>query len=205
MNVNLPGPIDKREGANLPHWTRDAATYFVTFRLADSLPEGAKEKLRHEVRELERQIQMGATPLTAEDEDRYAQLRSEKYEQLLDNGYGECVLRRSEIAEVVANALRFFDGDRYDLWAWCVMPNHVHVVFQPAKGHSMSLILKSWKSFTGRKAGELLGRKGGIWQSESFDHLIRNEADFVRCVQYTLKNPEVAGLRDWKWVGDKTK
>lgn len=194
-------PIDKRQGANLPHWTREGGTYFVTFRLADSLPASAIERLRQESALLDRQFKQGGKPMTPEELVRRAQLKSEAYLKLLDENHGECHMRDDRIAEVVASALKHFDGDRYRLWAWCVMPNHVHVVFQPSDEHSLSSILHSWKSFTAKQANKILGRAGVFWQAESYDHLVRGEADFEHAVRYTRENPVAAGLVDWKWVG----
>ena len=114
------------------------------------------------------------------------------------------------VAAVVANALLHFNGSRYSLAAWCVMPNHVHVVVQPFAGNTggrpvplaeLPDILHSWKSFTAKEANKLLRRSGEFWQTESYDHLIRNEADFRHAVRYVLDNPIKAGIKNWKWVG----
>ena len=116
------------------------------------------------------------------------------------------------VAALVANALLHFDGLRYSLAAWCVMPNHVHVVVQPfaSTTHTggthvprseLPDILHSWKSFTSKEANRLLQRSGDFWQPEYFDHLIRDESDFRHAVRYVLDNPIKAGLGNWKWVG----
>jgi REP element-mobilizing transposase RayT len=104
------------------------------------------------------------------------------------------------VAALVRDALRFFDGERYDLYAWCIMPNHVHVVVQPRPGFGLTDILHSWKSFSGSKANQLLGRQGEFWQAESFDHLIRDESDLKNQIRYVQENPEKAGLKDWRFV-----
>ena len=199
--MNEPAPINKRKGANLPHWTRDGANYAVTFRLADSLPQAAVEKLRAEERQLDRQQSRGYVPMSREEERRFAQLKSEEYQHLLDDGYGECVLKRDDAAEIVAKALKHFEGIRYRLWAWCVMPNHVHAAVQVFEPHTLSSVLHSWKSFSAKEVNKVLGRTGVFWQAESYDHLIRDEAEFQHCVKYILENPAKAGLASWKWVG----
>ena len=84
------------------------------------------------------------------------------------------------------------------------MPNHVHAVVQPLPGYEVPGIVHSWKSFTAKEANRLLGRTGQFWQPEPYDHLIRNENDFKRQVEYVLNNPVRAGLRNWKWVGRGT-
>ena len=101
----------------------------------------------------------------------------------------------------MVDALAHFDGDRYDLLAWCIMPNHVHAVLRPKAGHELPDILHSLKSFTSKKANKILNRTGEFWQAEYYDHLVRNEDDFRKQVEYTLENPAKAGLANWKWVG----
>jgi REP element-mobilizing transposase RayT len=197
----MAGPIHKRHGANLPHWTAEGATYFVTFRLADSLPESAVQKLKAEQATLERQFDRAATRLSAEDLIRRSKLKSEVFLKLLDENLGECLLQGDDIAALAAGALQHFDKQRYLNYAWCVMPNHVHVVVQPMPGFSLASIMHSWKSFTATKANKLLGRTGAFWQTEYYDHLIRDDAEFEHYVNYTRENPMVAGLVDWKWVG----
>lgn len=122
-------------------------------------------------------------------------LDSDKIEAFLDSGYGECWLKRDDIGKLVANALCYFDGERYHLHAWVVMPNHVHAVLSPNGSHTLSSILHSWKSYTANEANCLLGRKGRtFWQRESYDHLVRDEEDFIRVCNYTLNNPVKTGL-----------
>jgi len=197
----MPNPINKRQGANLPHWTAEGATYFITFRLADSLPESAIGKLKSEQARLERQFDRANKPMTPVELIRLTRLKSDAYMELLDEGFGECVLRRDDVAEIVAGALLHFHKQRYLLFAWCVMPNHVHAVVQPVPGFELPSILHSWKSFTANKANKLLGRSGAFWQAEYYDHLIRDESEFQHYVKYTRDNPAVAGLMDWPWVG----
>jgi REP element-mobilizing transposase RayT len=197
----MPGPIKARQGANLPHWTAEGATYFITFRLADSLPKPAVERLKSEQRMLERQFEQGTQQMTAEELIRRSKLKSEAYLKMLDECHGECLLRRPAVAEVVASALKFFDKQRYRLHAWCIMPNHVHAVVQPVPERDLPGILHSWKSFTSTKINKLLGRQGAFWQTEYYDHLIRDDAEFAHYVKYTRDNPMVAGLVDWPWVG----
>ncbi|MCB9895724.1 MAG: transposase [Planctomycetes bacterium] len=199
----MPNNIQVRQGSNLPHWTSEGATYFVTFRLADSLPKSAIQKLRAEAALLDNKLAMSPDDITPEELIRRAKLKSDAYLKLLDAGFGACVLRRDDVAKVVSDALNHFDGRRYELFAWCVMPNHVHVVFRPIADFELPGILHSWKSFTAKQANRLLGRTGAFWQSESYDHLVRDEHDFAHAVSYTLENPAAAGLRDWKWVGAK--
>ncbi len=126
---------------------------------------------------------------------------SHRMDAMLDAGAGSCVMRDPRIADLVEGALRFFDGDRYILHAWAVMPNHAHVVFTPLRDHALDEVLKSWKGFTSRETNRLLNREGMLWQKESHDHLVRNQEDFDHHLEYTLKNPAAAGLTNWRWVG----
>ena len=193
--------IRKRLGAFLPHWTREGATYGVTFRLGDSLPRSVLEGWKREREKIVARVVESGRELSEVEARRLDQLHSERVNRFLDAGHGECVLRRPEAAAIVRDAVLHFDGTRYDLFVWCVMPNHVHVVVRPRDGFELAVILHSWKSFTSHAINKVLGRRGELWQQEYFDHLIRDEMDFERCVKYVLENPEKAGLRGWEWVG----
>jgi len=177
-----------RSRGRLPHWERDEATYFVTFRLFDSLPAVALERIK--------QTKPGGD---------YA----ERLDAYLDRGSGASFLKDPRVAKLVVDALRHFDGARYHLHAWCVMPNHVHVIFSvlPARTPALRLssIIQSWKSFTAKEANRPLARTGSFWQREYYDHLVRDDEDFVRCIEYTINNPVKAGLcerwEDWPASG----
>jgi REP element-mobilizing transposase RayT len=118
---------------------------------------------------------------------------SKKIEEYLDKSAGSCCLREQKLANVVAEALRRFDGIRYALLAWCIMPNHVHVVFQSAPGHPL-------RSFTAGEINRRLARKGVLWQLEYYDHLIRDGEQLRWAVCYTVENPRKAALGDWPYV-----
>jgi len=195
--------IHRRRGHNLPHWTKQGATYAVTFRLADSLPPRVLEASRREREGIVRRAREQDRPLTNHEELQMQRLYSTRIETFLDSGHGECHLAKTEIAALVDEALRNFDGKRYDLIAWCIMPNHVHVIVRPFDGYDLAGILHSWKSFTAKQANRLLGKDGAFWQEEYYDHIIRDEEDFQRQINYVLSNPEKAGLIDWQWVGVK--
>jgi len=205
-SVPLSAPtdeIDKRKGHCLPHWTKPGATYALAFRLADSLPPHVAEAWRQEREEILLRAQQQGRPLTAHEEIELDRLYGTRIEALLDSGHGDCDLAKPAIASLVQDALRHFDGQRYDLIAWCIMPNHVHVIIRPAEGYDLAGILHSWKSFTAKQANKELGKTGVFWQEESYDHLIRDENDFNHHLSYLLQNPEKAGLEDWPWVGYK--
>jgi REP element-mobilizing transposase RayT len=144
--------------------------------------------------------------MTAVELDRLRELHSQKIQQHLDAGYGECLLMQPAVAQIIVDALRKFDGIRYRLLAWCVMPNHVHAVLQPVADFDLTRILHTWKSFTAHAVNKLLNRAGEFWQVEYYDHLIRDEADLNHSLEYAWNNPENAGLGQWKWrwrLGDE--
>lgn len=187
--------INKRKGAYLPHWTKEGGTYSITYRLADSVPQDVVDEWKKDREFIESRV--ARQQISLREAAELKRLMSDRVDALLDAGNGSCILREPSVAEVVIENLKHFDGDRYRLHAWCVMPNHVHVVVEPLAGNQLGDILHSWKSYTAHKIG-----RGPIWQSEYYDHLIRDEADYLRCVEYTLDNPAKAGLKDWKWIGD---
>jgi REP element-mobilizing transposase RayT len=129
---------------------------------------------------------------------------SDRVDKYLDAGHGTCYLRDPALASLVSNAVQFFEGQRYELRAWVVMPNHAHVVVWPMPGYTLSDILHSWKSFTSHKINAYLPTKVvPFWQGESYEHLIRDDEDLHRCCHYTLMNPVNANLcarpEDWQW------
>jgi REP element-mobilizing transposase RayT len=173
--------------ANLPHWRQEFATYFVTFRTADSLPQ---EKLRRWESERDEWLRSHPEPLTPDQELNYQRLFSERLQRWLDAGYGECLMARPDVRQIVVQALGHFDGTRYRLHTWVVMPNHAHVVVTPLVEYKLSDILQSWKSFTSKAINKLLGRTGMLWQKESFDHIVRSADSLEQIYAYILANPE---------------
>jgi len=188
-----------RHGAYLPHWTRDGAIYAVTFHLADSLPIERIISWKRERDDLIKVANLQRRPLSAHEQNRLRQLREEKIELFLDHGHGECLLQDPRIAQMLCSSFSYFDSARYLLNCYCVMPNHAHVVFRPLGTYSLSAILHSWRSFTAHEANLILNRDGQFWHTESYDHLIRDEEDFINQVEYAWSNPDRASLSDWSW------
>ena len=114
-------------------------------------------------------------------------------EAYLDSGRGGCFLRQPEIAALVQENLLHFDGERYCLLAWVVMPNHVHTLIEILRT-PLAEILHGWKSFTGKAANRRLNRTGDFWQDEYFDRFIRDEEHFHKARRYIENNPVKAGL-----------
>src|SRR5204863_9443525 len=111
---------------------------------------------------------------TAVERDMIRKFLFSRVDEQLDAAFGSCWMQRPEIAQLVADALKFFDGNRYVLLAWCVMPNHVHVVLHTEAGQTLDSICHSWQSYTSRKANRILNREGRFWQKEYFDRLLRS-------------------------------
>ncbi len=192
-------PIIKRQGRLLPHWSKEGGIYAVCFRLADSIPQTKIAAIQWEKEDIEKTARQMKRELSAHERLHLLTLQRESIERFLRNGYGSCWLKDERIAKIVADALRFFENKNYTLFAWCIMPNHVHVVVKPITSHTLTTILRSWKSFTAKTANAILNRSGRFWQTESYDHLIRDTDDLNHAMEYTWSNPELAGLRNWQW------
>jgi valyl-tRNA synthetase len=171
---------------HLPHWKQQGVTYFVTFRLADSIPA---DKLAYLEEERERWLASHPEPWTEEQKRTYYAQFCVPIERWLDAGYGSCVLAQPEAAQIVADALKHFDGDRYELGSWAIMPNHVHVIVIPKAEHQLGDILHSWKRFTARAINQLCGQEGQLWQHESYDHIVRDAGSLARIEAYIERHP----------------
>jgi REP element-mobilizing transposase RayT len=183
-------PIQSSE-RNLPHWYQDGAAYFATFRLADSIPQ---QKLKQWHAEREQWQNANPDPLSDDQRREYAERFPERFQKWLDAGRGACVLRNPACGQIVADAMRFFDDQRYHLDAWVIMPNHVHAIFQATPPHTPKEILHSWKSYTANKINEFLKQTGALWQKESYDHIIRSPAQLYHYQRYIAQNPAKAHI-----------
>ncbi|HJW38209.1 MAG TPA: MqnA/MqnD/SBP family protein [Candidatus Udaeobacter sp.] len=187
----------RRTTRNLPHWEQEGATYFVTFRLADAVPAQLATQWREE---LDTWRKFHPEPWDSATAVVYRRRFLQSREDWLDQGHGSCVLRNSNTAHIVAEALCFFEGQRYHLDAFVLMPNHVHVLVQPLPGFRLSEIVHSWKSYTARKINKALDRSGALWMQESFDRIVRDWDSLVRYRAYIAKNPEKARLRPGEFI-----
>ena len=181
---------------DLPHWRQEGTTYFVTFRLADSLPQ---EKLKQWQAERAQWLTEHPEPYSEAMRREYYDQFPQRLQQWLDAGSGSGLLSLPEIKPLVEDALRHFDGQRYRLHEFVVAPNHVHALVSPSAGHTLSEILHSWKSFTAheilkvaaasRRLSESLQSRDGsatlkVWQKESFDHIVRSPASLEKFRDY---------------------
>ncbi len=184
--------IEITEG-KLPHWYQKEVYYFVTFRLADSIPKDKVEQLRID-RENWKKKKKDKKEYTKEEWKEYNRLFNRRVEEWMNAGYGSCLLRKKKNADIVANALKHFDGKRYILDEWVVMPNHVHVLVKPKGDNKLSDILHSWKSFTANEINKIEGRSGQLWMHESYDHIVRNEDALKAIRNYIRQNPVKANI-----------
>lgn len=194
-NCYHPLMFDPREKAGrrkhsrgyLPHFDVYQTTQFVTFRLADSMPQDVLKKWKDELERGE---------ITDID-------FRKRIEQYLDSGYGSCCLRDRRIAGKLRETLFKWAGERYELIAWVIMPNHVHILIRLLGDNLLSEIMHSIKSYTAHQSNKILGLSGRFWSVESFDRYIRNADHFRNTIRYIEENPVKARLcnkpEDWEF------
>jgi REP element-mobilizing transposase RayT len=189
---------------NLPHWHQAGATYFVTFRTEDSVPQELA-RLWHRERESwlrEHGIDQAAPDwkarvrASADLEREYHARFTRGFMEYLDRGLGECVLGDQRLAKIVADCLTHFDRERYHLGDFVVMPNHVHLLVCLLGTTDIERLSKSWKRFAAREINRVRGGSGRFWHEESFDHLVRGPEQFCRFQRYIADNPRNAGLTE---------
>lgn len=182
---------------NLPHIYIPERTYFITFRLKGSLPQNIINQLR-----------CNADRLSTLQSVRYNEQRKffKNYDEYLNKAQrGPTYLKNKELAQIVFDAIKYRDNKEYKLICFCIMPNHVHLMFtQLENSKTISQIMQSLKWFTAREANKILNRTGSFWQAESYDHIVRDEDEYYRIIKYVLNNPVKAELaekwQDWKFT-----
>ncbi len=166
---------------------------FITYRLYDSVPQKLIDAWKEELK---------VTEMTLSNDPRVEILRKriDKYE---DAGYGQCFLKDERIASMVIENLFHFNGIRYNVLRWCIMPNHVHVLIEVMEGWTLSTIMHGWRSYTAHQANKILERTGVFWMEEYFDRYIRDEKHLETVINYIDNNPVKAGFVDeahkWPW------
>lgn len=173
---------------NLPHFDGVGVTQFVTFRLWDSIPQEVIRQIEDELKD---------------EKGNVDRIRCQRKEAHLDIGTGSCLLRETECAEIVRDSILFLNGGWYELMAWVIMPNHVHLLVRFEEGQSLSKALHSLKSYTGHELKKLHPEMSHIWQDESFDRYMRNEEHYWKTYQYIHQNPVKAKIcqvpEDFQW------
>jgi REP element-mobilizing transposase RayT len=211
------GALDRRAdievtSRNLPHWFQVGAAIFVTFRAADSLPREVLLRMACELRdwlarnqlplELANGMLEPKSPtyvqlieqLNFSQQTEFKKLSNQLFHRSLDECHGACVLREPAVAKIVSDAFLKFEGDRYDLDSFVIMPNHVHVIVQFRPGFDLSLIGQSWMRYTARMINKQINRTGVFWQPEPFDHIVRSAEQFDYFHRYIAENPKIANL-----------
>ena len=198
---------------HLPHWQPQGATFFVTFCLKGAWPHEVNELL---LEESKRDTVGEIMPLGKRGKQDFLDGRHSfsRLVSFMDKAEsGPRWLSQGNIANIVKDALHYLDSRTYDLHAYCIMSNHVHVVFTPLARKSdtksdldyqpLSKIMQSLKRHTARKANIALGREGPFWQDENYDHVVRDNTEYLRIIHYVLENPVKVGLvskwEDWPW------
>ncbi len=190
--------IDRR----LPHWDQAGTFAFVTFRLIDSLPVACVAGFKRERSELlkaaglnskaDLKIEINRLPRREASLLRWRLFKA--WDEQLEKFRGSCYLRRYDASRIVADGLRRFDGDRYVIAAFAILPNHVHLLAAFAQPGAITAQGAAWRKFWAREINRLVGRKGHLWQGDQFDHLVRSPESFARTRQYIIDNPRKAGL-----------
>jgi REP element-mobilizing transposase RayT len=190
LHPDLPVSCYQR---HLPHWRQDGATYFVTFRLADSLPQAKLAELDFLRAEWDRRH---PAPMSRTALEEWTHQLQQRIEDWLDQGMGSCLLKDTALAAILTNSLHHFDGERYELDCYVIMPNHLHVIARPLLQGAQALedIVGSWKKYSARRINAAMSLTGDLWQDESYDRIIRDEEHLWRCIQYIGSNPERARL-----------
>ncbi len=179
-------PLHIRWG-ELPHWRQDGASYFVTFRLADSLPQAKLAQWRRE----RNQWRNSHPSADTEELVRYSMDQRRRIERWLDQDLGSCILKIPQTRKIIEETLFFFDGSRYELGEFAIAPNHVHTLVRTASGIDLSEVTGSWKRHSSREISKLeqvsgIRRPAGrhLWQVECFDHIVRNQENLERFQRY---------------------
>lgn len=191
---------------------------FITFRTDDSMP---KQVIQRWQRELEEWLAARNLPtnlaastigqtfsnhdrmlgqLSSEQSREFKRLSDRVFHRSLDECHGVCLLKQPALAMIVAKAMLFYDGSKYDLDRFVVMPNHVHAIVQFRTGTSLETVSQSWMRYTARKINASTGESGAFWQPEPFDHIIRSSEHFEYLQQYIFKNPQKANLREGEFL-----
>ena len=173
-------------GANLPHWHQNNKVQFVTFRLADSLPQ---QKLAELSAYKEEWIATHPQPWDLQTIEAYNHEIRDKVDRWLDHGFGDCILGQEDMRIIVTEALLFYHGKRYILHHFVIMPNHVHLLLSPIGDDVVNKSIGSVKRFTANAINKALGRSGKVWQSEIFDRMVRDAQNYEAFIHYIYNNP----------------
>ena len=188
----------------LPHWRQMGVTYFVTSRLADSIPHWVVQRWNEERRQwllwegVDSDVEMDR--LSSAKQREFKRILTRKWHQCLDVGHGDCILKNPDAARLLAEELTRGHATGYTLDAWVIMPNHWHVLVAPWQCDSLSSIQQRWKGRAARRINGCMKREGQLWQKEAFDHIVRNSNRLNDFRRYIAENPGKARLREGEYV-----
>jgi len=173
---------------NLPHLYIPCSTYFITFRIKNSISLKSIVKLHHKYERL-RNIYRSKDYL---NEDLFFE-----YDSLLDNSERNKYLINKELAQLVKNEIHKYDGKEYKLLCYSIMPNHVHLIFHlNDNSRCVSKIMQAIKRVSAFRINQYLNTHGNFWQPESYDHIVRDYDELNKIIRYTLMNPVNAKIVD---------
>lgn len=183
------------KGNIYPHWEMNEAIYHICFRLNDSI---AQERLYLYIQEKER---ISASPKDLSQKEKFLKrfLLSQKFDKLLNAGHGYCFFRKPDIAREMQSILLGRNHKRYVLHAWCIMPNHIHIIMQPLPGQTIASILQEWKSYSSHIINKLCNHTGSVWHKDSYNRVIRSYREYIRQINYVWNNPEKGKLQNYPW------
>ncbi len=176
----------------LPHWSQENATYFITFRLADSIPPEKIIELKDSARLFETRH---PKPWDKETEEKYYREVSLKLEKWLDLGHGRCVLKEKDVRATIMAKLHDLESESVVLRSVVIMPNHAHLLVTLGE-MKIGDYMNALKGATSRLINSYLKREGALWQRDYFDRIIRDERHYQRCLRYIEANPEKANVRE---------
>ena len=199
---NREAVVTGHEQGNLPHWRQPGTTYFITSRLADSIPAPLRDEWLSRRKAWLARHRVADSELLPEDlRNEFHRQFTAEFHKLLDAGHGECLLARAECSEILIARLFAGHGTAYFLDAWVIMPNHIHALVEPARCSLLGEIVRSWKGGSSREINLALGRQGPLWQKEPYDHIVRSEAQLEHYRRYIAENPFKTGLRSGYRLG----
>ena len=191
-----------------PHWSQAGAVTFITFRTHDSIPQEVVQRwerekldwLQRRGHDTSKHWSDIVPTLATEEREAFLKEFNRHREVFLDTCHGRCLLRRPELAQIVADSLLHFDGERYRMGDFIVMPNHVHLLAAFATAEVMKEQCDSWLHYTAFRINQTIGEKGKFWQQEPFDHLVRSPEQYDYLRQYIADNPLKAGLKPGEYL-----
>jgi REP element-mobilizing transposase RayT len=182
---------------HLPHWRQEGATYAVTFRQSDSIPQAHLQSLKRWRSIWEQQH---PEPRTEIEWKQFAKEITNKTERWIDEGYGSCVFRESRFSRMMSDSLLHFQNQRHFTSSFVVMPNHVHAVIRPMSSFELEDCLQRIKQYVSTHINRTLKKEGVLWEEESYDRIVRDEEHLWKVVQYIGRNPKKAGIPVEQWV-----